>query len=516
MPAISAWIKSEWRVILLIIVSASAQLFLVSRPLDFLITHLLPDDAFYYFEIARNIALGAGSTFDGLNPTNGYHPLWLLALVPIFSFFSTGGAVDIAPIHAALAMAVALNAVTAFFVSRILSRFTRDEAVRAVGLFVWLFNPFILYETVNGLETSFSLFFLALFFLLALRTEEGRDPDGVVLGASAGLMVLARLDLAVYFVAFLLWLLARHGWRQGVRNALLAGIVASAVVSPWFVWNIVHFGTPIPSSSVASTIVNHGLIVQDHGDSWLQTGKAAIYHSQYELDKLFERTGMYAIACAFFGAMIALLVLGHSYVPQRAALMTMTQAFAGAFLFLFLANAGVRWTVRSWYFVSFNVFLAILVVSVADAFLPYMRRVWRKRALAFLVLAIAFSFFVNWSKVQRHGMPEQREMHKAALRMNESLPEGSVIGVFNAGIQGYVSRHTVVNLDGLVNNAALDALRQKALWSYVKVSGIEYISDFPLYLTYRYRSFFGVEDVFDELVPLPEGESGGLSMWRVK
>ena len=34
------------------------------------------DDAFYYFGIARNVAHGHGSTFDGINPTNGYHPLW--------------------------------------------------------------------------------------------------------------------------------------------------------------------------------------------------------------------------------------------------------------------------------------------------------------------------------------------------------------------------------------------------------------------------------------------------------
>ena len=36
------------------------------------------DDAFYYFGIARNVAHGHGSTFDGLDLTNGYHPLWMV------------------------------------------------------------------------------------------------------------------------------------------------------------------------------------------------------------------------------------------------------------------------------------------------------------------------------------------------------------------------------------------------------------------------------------------------------
>src|SRR5262245_13750371 len=45
---------------------------------------LVVDDGFYYFKIAQNLARGAGSSFDGINPTNGYHPLWLLCLVPVF------------------------------------------------------------------------------------------------------------------------------------------------------------------------------------------------------------------------------------------------------------------------------------------------------------------------------------------------------------------------------------------------------------------------------------------------
>lgn len=37
------------------------------------------DDGYYYLEIARHVARGEGSSFDGLEPTNGYHPLWRLS-----------------------------------------------------------------------------------------------------------------------------------------------------------------------------------------------------------------------------------------------------------------------------------------------------------------------------------------------------------------------------------------------------------------------------------------------------
>ncbi|MEK6239224.1 MAG: hypothetical protein N2C14_31285 [Planctomycetales bacterium] len=46
---------------------------------------LCPDDSFYYFEIARNLAEGHGSTFDRIEQTNGYHPLWVAVCAPVFA-----------------------------------------------------------------------------------------------------------------------------------------------------------------------------------------------------------------------------------------------------------------------------------------------------------------------------------------------------------------------------------------------------------------------------------------------
>src|SRR6266850_4031428 len=35
------------------------------------------DDSLFYLQVARNVAAGRGSTFNGVTQTNGYHPLWL-------------------------------------------------------------------------------------------------------------------------------------------------------------------------------------------------------------------------------------------------------------------------------------------------------------------------------------------------------------------------------------------------------------------------------------------------------
>ena len=51
------------------------------------------DDAFYYFEIAKNLSDGRFLTFDsGITQTNGYHPFWLLLITPFYWAFDLDAA----------------------------------------------------------------------------------------------------------------------------------------------------------------------------------------------------------------------------------------------------------------------------------------------------------------------------------------------------------------------------------------------------------------------------------------
>jgi len=52
------------------------------------VVRIVPDDAFYYFQTARHIVAGNGSTFDGTYPANGYHPVWMILVLPIAVFAS--------------------------------------------------------------------------------------------------------------------------------------------------------------------------------------------------------------------------------------------------------------------------------------------------------------------------------------------------------------------------------------------------------------------------------------------
>ena len=160
---LGTWAMREWLTIAIIAIGIGVQIFLVTRPFDVILQTLIPDDAFFIFKVAANVVAGLGSTFDGINPSNGYHPLWVGVLVVIYKFFGIGLVGDVGPIKIALYVQVALNAMTALIVARILTRFSRSAWIRAFGMIVWLLNPFLLYETLNGIETALALFFFSIF-----------------------------------------------------------------------------------------------------------------------------------------------------------------------------------------------------------------------------------------------------------------------------------------------------------------------------------------------------------------
>ena len=83
--------KTSAALIWLLVVAAVVHLGVISQDFATLAKNgYLYDDSFYAFQIARNIAGGHGPTFDGVNLTNGFQPLYVAMLVPVFVLFCDG------------------------------------------------------------------------------------------------------------------------------------------------------------------------------------------------------------------------------------------------------------------------------------------------------------------------------------------------------------------------------------------------------------------------------------------
>lgn len=502
MQRLFSWIKSEYPTLTVIVLGALVQLWLITRPISFMVQSIFPDDAFFYFQIARNIVGGFGSTLDGINLTNGYHPLWMLILLPVFKYVSSPFP-DLAPVRIALLIQVLLIFGTSLFVARIFARFTDSRWISAFGMIVFLLNPFFLYGSVNGLETPLMLFFLSFFFLLALRIEEGTSDRYWLIGIVGGLLVLSRIDAVLYVGAFLGWTFVCGDWKDSLKKALMVAVPAAVVISPWIVWNYLNFHMLLTSASDASTLANHAIIVQDHGPSFGQFLKAIIYTSQYHLDAFFQRTGMYALGAAFFGALIALVLQGVVQVPKRWREIPVSIALFIGFVGIFIANASIRWSAREWYFIAFDIFFSIAVVIVTR---ELFKRVNYPRLVACALLgAVLFSFYVDWSKQIAPGKNQydaQGAMLGAAQWMEANLPSGTSIGTYSPGFMSYFDPNLhIIDLDGLANNSVYDAMKTHAVWRYIEAN-TQYLCLYDSDLTYSYNAFLGEDDPLSHLTPL--------------
>jgi len=205
--------KWRWVEILLVIaVMAGAFYAAFSDAHNFPNRWFTRDDAYYYFKVAQNISEGYGSSFDGINLANGYHPLWMLICIPIFSLARFN---LILPLRMLVLVMGALSAATSVLIYRLLSRVFS----RLIGLLIaayWGFNLYI-HATVTqfGLETGLTAFSILLFLYLfemlerKWRTEPLTRKEIVRIALVAVMVLLSRLDTIFLVLIFGLYLVFR-------------------------------------------------------------------------------------------------------------------------------------------------------------------------------------------------------------------------------------------------------------------------------------------------------------------
>ena len=205
--------RFPWFEIILIVVVMSMGLYAaLSDPQNLSWRWFTRDDAYYYFKVAQNISEGHGSTFDGINRTNGYHPLWMLVCIPIFALARFD---LILPLRVLLLVMSGLSVVTAILLYRLIGRIFAP-AIGALAAVFWVFSYdvlVILYQ--QGLESGIAAFFIVLLvyklygFETSWRQEDVSPKQIAVLAVIAVLTIFSRLDLVFLAGMVGLWVLFR-------------------------------------------------------------------------------------------------------------------------------------------------------------------------------------------------------------------------------------------------------------------------------------------------------------------
>jgi hypothetical protein len=236
--------RATWAVALWLIVLQLTPALL--RPSEF-----VQDDSYFYLQIADNIVAGHGSTFHGITPTNGYHPLWMAGVVA--ADFLAAGDRDLT-----LRLVVAIQALLALATAAMFQRLARHMGLRywLAGLAVIL--CYLLGTGLYGSEAHLNAMLLVVSLLgiwdaLGTRRSSSWFRCGVVLG----LAILARLDNIFIAAALGAAAVLYGGWQDAAlvaRRALSIAFGVILIVAPYLVANYLEFGHLMPiSGAIKST-----------------------------------------------------------------------------------------------------------------------------------------------------------------------------------------------------------------------------------------------------------------------
>jgi hypothetical protein len=457
---------------------------------------VLEDDAWMVTAIARNFALGHGITADGLNPTNGFQPLYPLTLGAL-PYLAAPNALD-AGFTANLIICALLNILAAWPLWRLARRFGGEVAgLLAVALFA--LNPYLIRVSVNGMETSLGLLLLLTLFAAFYRLDLARPAHVLGLALLTALATLARLDASLAFAAIALTMLLR-AWRQAkderrktkatrpsstvrppssvLRPWLLVALYVAATLAflaPYFAFNYAVSGTFGPSSGRALAYMHSygpDLHSQNRGDFNLTNGLSALYrNSAIDLDWV-PSLWLKLLLIAIFAALLT-AVIGR-------------RLFAALPLILYLPVPPLYYgymlqQARERYFVGLSAVLILLLAWLGA-------KLWQRRpgrtwalalgaAVAIVVTLNSYEAYTFYRTKLTEAEQTQPTIYQAALWARDNLPPNALIGAKNSGIFQYYSGRVVLNIDGKLNHEIVPVLQQRALLDYLRRRGVVYLID---------------------------------------
>ena len=467
---------------------------------DILIQKTLPDDAFYYFAIARNVWIGNGVSVDGVTLTNGFHPLWALALLLPFAARQSG---DL-PLHLSLTLAALFDVGAAWLAYLTVRRVTSSILGGTLAAALYTLNPMVAMESLNGLETALGIFCFALTTFVYLTRINGRERvalgDWVLLGLVIALMLLARTDSVLY--AFILGLHAlwrgRYALPRTVAGLTLAVLVTGLLLAPWLAWNLLTFGTVVQSSAIAAPSVFRRALFAPlaNGVPFGQVWRAGFWPViNLSLLMAFRYAGLPWVALLV--AVILKRVLSQPR-DQRAAEKEIEKRSAAVLLLPLLGavlplliHTFVRWYPRSWYYVPLA-WASALVVGPAlvriwdDLSTRYSGRLLGRVGLAALGVVLALQGAKSW----RDGFyPWQNHMLTGARWVASQAPADAVVASFNSGLQAYYGERPIVNLDGVIDWGSIRAGESRSLLGYARRRGATHLLDYEAYLYTQFAPY---------------------------
>ncbi len=478
----------------------------IFRDIEFLTDFWLFEDAFYSLNIAKNIAEGSGWTFDGVVPTNGFQPLYVFLMVPVYWAFKND---IITPIYVALTFLAVFNVITGYLLYRISFYFTKNALSSFIVTAIWLFNPSIARNGTNGLETGLSTFFFALsifYYVLYIRNGgQSKYRDHLLFGLILGGAYLARIDNIFIIILVGADQLLIHLRNRVVfstelsRKYLLSVLAFTLTVAPYTAYNYIRFSYPLPLSG--AVLKNHPSIIQHfafnfcntlHNITYIIIGKMSnsggVFWGQVTLFN--DPDSMMPVLSLIFIMICISVIFIQIYKYSR-----QSNFIVASILYAIVFISAYEYQYSNFIFERYFYPIVFIILVIVSTFLNVLSIPSKKNisilAMLFMLLLTSNIFAFEKISSENYYIPG---WYNGTSWLNENLSEYDTVAASQCGNTGYFFKGRSINLDGVVNYNAYRAYKSQELLQYFEENHITYLADESDWVFIALEKFNNPED----------------------
>jgi hypothetical protein len=460
-------------------------------PIPLLLDGHVVDDFFYYLQVAWNARELGVPSLDGVQPTNGFHPLFMAILWVLQPMAGGDKALFV---QQALCVLLLAHVSAAFGLGLVGRRLVGGPAATLAPAVLWLAWPWTRGLHLTGMEAPLLAAGMATSLVCWLRLD-GRPSRDLALGASLAFTALARTDAiflwGIVNVALVVQLHRRGGssLREGMRRLLWLNAVPVVLVGVYLAANLQAFGHLMPISGRVKVARTLG----QHWDPEMSPFMRIALSSRANL-LLKKSVAARRFHLATVGLLGLLLIEFAAWRSTRRNEQRGKASAVGRSLSLLSIPEMRPWllyavvvhvyylTVQGYFDSVWYLVHSAVIFALAGGCWVARATFGHRRAVA-IGIALACCAWLTVDAIVHPPAPREvprpaRFLYDVARWMNDHLPDDARVGSYNAGTLAYFSHRPVTNLDGVINNASGEAILRRELGAYVAAEGLDYLADF--------------------------------------
>ncbi|MHA1413703.1 MAG: hypothetical protein ACTSW3_04575 [Promethearchaeota archaeon] len=489
-------IKIKKVLILGILIQLIFGLIISISSLENILKYIMPDDAFYYFEIAKNVAHGYGVTFDTVNKTNGFHPVWLILLVPVF--YLNLDKILILRIIILYQLLFAIGEI--FFLYKITFKLIKNEILAFFSCILWTFNVYNVSIYLGGTEASLNGFILSVIFYYFLKWDFKEKKELHFFAFLLSLSFVIRLDNLIIIIFFLSWLIFSKKLEIKLNNLkLLLSFFVIIIILPmcYLSWNYLNFNHFFPISGILwgidiFNIITYAIFI------FIISLFLSLYYRSRPLINVF----LVKVESKF----IFIIVISCLHFPY----------------YLY-----IRGRIANWYLpleiMFFSIFIPFLLLNIIE--LRHSKKVKKemikpsifiKYSAITFILYISICFISNYLIINdlffRHQ--EDLDIYIVSNWLNTNTPQDAIIASGNAGKLGYFTDRILIEIWGLVNSFEFVEKYKGNVSKFIIEGNYDYYVDRVMYFWLSYEELKALGLILVYEYGKPANSSNCIQVWQ--